>query len=333
MNIDIKSIAAKAGVSVATVSRALNRPEMVRPATREKILALVEDLGYKPNPLARGLATGKTNQIALVVPTLNNSFFGQLAEGSQNFLISQGYSLVIFSSQGYAEKELTIIKNLDQRQVDGLILSGSGFFPSDYQPILEQIKVPAVLVEHLPDDPHLSSVYIDDRAGTTMAIQFLISRGHRQIGVIAGNPRMVTTCRRLQTVKYVLKEAGIPLTKKQVAYGDYALLESGANALLTLITKNSNPPTAIFAFNDILAIGALKAAQQLGIKIPADLAIIGFDDIPSAAFCTPSLSTIHSPSLELGRQAARLLLEQLNQENAPVKKVLLPVELVLRESC
>lgn len=330
--LDMKAIAEQAGVSVATVSRALNRPEMVRPATREKILALVKDLGYKPNPLAQGLVTGRTGQIALVVPTLNNSFFGQLVEGCQKFLIPQGYNLVIFSSQEYTEKELTILRNLDQRRLDGLILSGSGFFPDDYQPILEQIRIPAVLIEHLPDIPHLSSVYIDDYAGTTMAVQYLVNRGHRQLGVIAGNSHMLTTSRRLKAVKTVLKEANLPLAGRQIVYGDYSSLESGAACLETLL-KSPHPPTAVFAFNDILAIGALKAALETGLKIPGDLAIMGFDDIPMAAYCNPSLSTVHSPSLELGQQAARLLLEQLNQEKAPVKKVLLPVELVLRGSC
>ncbi|MGI9861446.1 LacI family DNA-binding transcriptional regulator [Moorella naiadis] len=332
MALDMKAIAEQAGVSVATVSRALSRPEMVRPATREKILALVEDLGYKPNPLARGLVTGRTGQIALVVPTLNNPFFAQLVEGCQKFLIPRGYNLIIFSSQEYREKELAILRNLDQRRLDGLILSGSGFFPDDYHPILAQIRMPAVLIEHLADVNQLSSVYIDDYAGTIMAVQHLVNNGHRQLGVIAGSPHMLTTSRRLKAVKNVLREADLPFAGRQIVYGDYSSLESGSDGLQALL-KSPHPPTAVFAFNDILAIGALKAARELGLKIPGDLAVIGFDDIPMAAYCNPPLSTIRSPSLELGQQAARLLLEQLSREKAPVKKVLLPVELVLRGSC
>ncbi|MGI9952646.1 LacI family DNA-binding transcriptional regulator [Moorellaceae bacterium AZ2] len=332
MGIDMKTIASKAGVSVATVSRTLNRPEMVRPATREKVLAVVRSLGYSPNPFAQGLATGKTKLIALVVPTLNNSFFGQLAEGCQKFLIPNGYNLVIFISEDYAEKERSLIGNLDQRRIDGLILSGSGFLPHDYPYILEQIKIPTVLVEHLPTDPRFTSVYIDDQAGATMAVQYLINRGHRRIGVIAGHPSMLATTRRLRAVKSILQEHNLPFTKGQIVYGDYASLESGACAMDALI-KSSTRPTAVFAFNDVLAIGALKAAQRAGLRVPEDVAIIGFDDIPVAAYCSPGLSTIHSPSLELGRQAAKLLLERLGQDNVPVKKVLLPVELVLRESC
>lgn len=332
MSIDIKALAAKAGVSVATVSRALNRPEMVQPATREKILALVKELGYAPNPLAQGLSTGKTNLIALVVPTLNNSYFGQLADGCQRYLIQAGYNLVIFSSQEYEQRELTVLSSMEQRRFDGLLLSGSGFFPNEYRSILDLVKIPVVLIEHLPEVTDISSVYIDDAAGTAMAIRHLLNQGHSQIGVIAGNQKILTTTRRLQAVKATLRQNRLPLANLKIAYGEFDSLESGAGAMQKLL-KGPSAPTAVFAFNDVLAIGALKAALQAGLRVPQDLAVIGFDDIPMAAYCTPALSTIHSPSLDLGQQAARLLLERINNEAAPLTKMLLPIELVIRETC
>jgi len=331
MPINMKSIAAKAGVSVATVSRALNRPEMVHPATREKILAIVEDLGYAPNPFAQGLSTGKTRLIALIVPTLNNSFFGQLADGCQSFLTPEGYNLIIYSFEEYGQKESDLIQEIDQRLVEGLILSGSGFYLDTYQDILQKIKVPVVLVENLPEATDISSVYIDDTAGMAMAAQYLINQGHKQIGIIAGPEKMLTTDRRINAVRKVFKDYQINLNDRHIVYGEYASLASGAESLQRLM-KSKRPPTAILAFNDILAIGALKAAIQLGLRIPEDLAVIGFDDIPMAAYYSPALSTIHSPSLELGKHAARLLLEKLHDSSAPIKKVLLPVELILRET-
>lgn len=327
----MKYVAAKAGVSVATVSRALNRPEMVHPVTREKILAIVEDLSYAPNPFAQGLSTGKTKLIALIVPTLNNSFFGQLADGCQSFLTPEGYNLIIYSYEEYGHKELSIIQDIDQRRIEGLILSGSGFYLDTYQEVLKKIKIPVVLVENSPEAAEISSVYIDDVAGITMAAQYLINQGHKQIGIIAGPEKMLTTDRRVKAVKSVFKEYHINANEKYIIYGEYASLESGADSLRKLM-KGKRPPTAILAFNDILAIGALKAAIQLGLNIPRDLAVIGFDDIPMAAYYSPALSTIHSPSLELGKHAARLLLEKLHESDAPTKKVLLPVELILRET-
>jgi len=331
MPINMKSIAAQAGVSVATVSRALNRPEMVHPATREKILAIVEDLNYAPNRFAQGLSTGKTKLVALVVPTLNNSFFGQLADGCQSYLVAEGYDLIIYSYEEFGHKDLGIIQNIDQRMIEGLILSGSGFYLDTYQEILNKIKIPVVLVENSPETIGISSVYIDDIAGMTMATQYLINQGHKQIGIIAGPEKMLTTDRRIKAVKNVFKDYHLNLNEKYVVFGEYASLESGATALHKLM-KNRKPPTAILAFNDILAIGALKAAIQLGLVIPKDLAVIGFDDIPMAAYCSPALSTIYSPSLELGKHAARLLLEKLTDADAPIKKMLLPVELILRET-
>jgi DNA-binding LacI/PurR family transcriptional regulator len=331
MEINIKSVAAIAGVSVATVSRALNRPEMVKPATRERILAIIENLNYAPNPFAQGLSSGKTKMIALIVPTLNNSFFGQLADGCQRFLIPQGYNLIIYSSEEYAHRELSIIQAIDQRRVEGLILSGSGFFIDNYQEVLSKITIPLVVVENFTEASHISSVYIDDVAGITLASQYLIDQGHKKIGVIAGHRKMLTTDRRIKAVKSIFKQHHIPFNGKHIVYGDYSSFQSGAQALEKLM-KNPCQPTAILAFNDILAIGALKKAVQMGLEIPRQLAIIGFDDIPIAAYSTPALSTIHSPSLELGERAASLLLEQIDSSEAPIKKVLLPVELVLRET-
>jgi DNA-binding LacI/PurR family transcriptional regulator len=331
MSINMKSVAAKAGVSVATVSRALNKPEMVHPVTREKILAIVKELGYAPNPFAQGLSTGKTRLIALIVPTLNNSFFGQLADGCQSYLTPEGYNLIIYSFEEYGHKELGIIQEIDQRRIEGIILSGSGFYLDNYQDVLNKITIPVVLVENSPEVTDISSVYIDDVAGLTMAAQFLINQGHKQIGIIAGPEKMLTTDRRVKAVKSVFKEYNINMFEKYIVYGEYASLESGADALQKLM-RLKQPPSAILAFNDILAIGALKSALQLGINIPKELAVIGFDDIPMAAYYSPALSTIHSPSLDLGKHAARLLLEKLGNAQAPIKKVLLPVELILRET-
>jgi len=246
MNADIQAIATRAGVSTATVSRAINHPGMVLPATRDKIMAIVKELDYAPNPFAHGLSTGKTKLIALIVPTLNNTFFGQIVDGSQRFLISEGFNLIIISSHEYEKKDLSVINSLDQRKIEGIILSGSGFYTSEYKKILGKIKIPLVIIENLPDETNISSVYIDDINGTTLAIEHLLSEGHKKIGIIAGNQQMIATTRRLKSVKSIFKKHNMPLSSLKIVYGEYDSLKSGAKAFNKL--KNVlNPPTAIFA--------------------------------------------------------------------------------------
>ncbi|MGI9952637.1 LacI family DNA-binding transcriptional regulator [Moorellaceae bacterium AZ2] len=333
---DIRTIAAKAGVSIATVSRALNKPEMVSPETRAKIIKIVNELEYSPNPVARSLLTGRTYTIALVFPTLRNPYFSQLAEGCEEELSAAGYITCIFSFEEEVAKQRTIFNNIVQRRLDGIILAGSGSLQQGYQQILAGLKIPIVVVEDMPDldsiavQAGISCINIDDRRGSRMAIEYLLQKGHREIGVITGEPQMLISQRRLGVVRSVLQEAGLSL--RNVANGSYISIESGYRCMVELLNKVPSP-TAVFALNDVLAIGALNAALDKGMRVPADVALIGFDDIPIAAHTRPPLSTVHSPSSEIGARAARMLLEHINKPETPRCRILVPPKLVIRETC
>lgn len=330
MAISIKQIAKKAGVSVATVSRALNIPEKVLPETREKILAIIEEFGYVPNPIAKALSTGETNLIALIIPTLDNSFFAQIAEGCQMYLLAKGYNLIIICSDKYKEHELGILKSIDQRQFKGIIISGSGLYVDEYEEVLKQVSISKVLIESLPRETDISSVFVDDAKGIEAALLHFLEAGHERIAVVTGETNLIPTKRRLMVLKNYLKEKLVNY-EVPIIEAHYSSLISGSTALKELLL-NKQKPTAILAFNDILAFGVIKAAHELGIKIPEDLSVIGFDDIPMASFSVPALSTVYSPNEELGEEAAKLLLSIIDEHEEDIKNILLPVKLVLRES-
>jgi DNA-binding LacI/PurR family transcriptional regulator len=330
MGLNIKEIAAQAEVSVATVSRTLNKPDKVLPETREKILAIIKEHGYVPNPLAKALSTGETNLVALIIPTLDNSFFAQLAEGCQMYLLERGYNLFIICSNKYKENELGILKSIDQRQFKGMLISGSGFNEDEYKVILDQVKISMVVIENLPKNDYVSSAFINDLMGIETAMDHFLDSGHKQIAVITGEPRLLPTRRRLKFILEYLREK-LPDYEVPVVSAYYASMNSGRKALQELMSGEVKP-TAVFAFNDMLALGVIKEAQALGVKIPEELSVIGFDDIPMASFLTPSLSTVYSPSEDLGRESARLLLDKIERHEEFVRNVLLPVKLVLRDS-
>ncbi|KUO49410.1 MAG: hypothetical protein APF76_08540 [Desulfitibacter sp. BRH_c19] len=328
----IKKIAEQAKVSIATVSRVLNHPDLVHPDTKNRIMKIIKELDYAPNPFAQGLTTGKAFTAILIVPTIRNPVFGQIAEGCEDIFLENGYDLMIQSTQGSLCKQKLILNKLLKRRIDGVILAGSGLFHSDYLEMLKKLHIPVVAVEYLPSQQEYSYVYIDDVAGTRLAFEHIINQGHKNIALITGNKQLFATHRRLKEAKRMLNEAGIKLKHTHSKLGSYDTIESGFEALQELVQLKPKP-TAIYAFNDIMAIGAIKAINQLGLKAPDDIAIIGFDNIPMAQFCTPSLTTIHSPSFEMGQHAARLLLENMQNKIVPQKKMLLPVELIVRDSC
>lgn len=328
---DIKKIAKKAGVSISTVSRAINQPHLVNEQTREKILAIVKESGYVPNPFARGLLTGKTSTIALVVPTLKNPIFGQTAEGAESYLSFHGYTLITYSSTASMERYQTIVKNIRNRKVDGIILAGSGIFQAGYKEPLEDINVPIVAIEYLPGKATISCIYADDITGVRMALEHLISLKHQRIALLAGNPGMIVTDRRLEAACNTLKFYNIELKKDYVVNGLYAHMESGYNAMKKLL-RATPTPTAVFAFNDMLAIGAIKCIEDNGLSVPHDISVIGFDNVPTGEYISPGLTTVSQPSLELAERAAKMLLELIAKPTLPPRKVLLPCELVVRGS-
>jgi LacI family repressor for deo operon, udp, cdd, tsx, nupC, and nupG len=329
---DITKIARLTGVSIATVSRALNHPEMVHPKTREKVLKVVEEMEYQPNPHAQALLTGNSNTIALVIPTLKNPYFAQIAEGCENTISERGFNLIIYSTEESHEKEARVISELRRRRVDAAILAGSGLFGTGHDRLFSSVDMPMVLIENIRGQEKHSAVYFDDFAAVRLICDYLTSLGHVSIGLIAGDSGLPTTERKLQWFKEMLYTYGIKTKRSCIVYGQYHLIESGNTAMHQLLSLKEKP-SAVFAFNDILAIGAIAAAKEKGLLVPDDISIIGMDDIPISQYTSPSLTTIRSPSYQMGSISANLAIDKAIDPETPPKRVVLPVELIMRDSC
>lgn len=327
---NIREIAKLAGVSVATVSRSLNQPEKVSPATRERIMETIKRLNYVPNPSAQSLSTGQTHTVACVVPTLRNEFFNQVVEGCQKVLMTSNYRLLVYSLSSAPQGQ----NKPDERSVDGLVVYVSDFGSSEeVQAYLQGFRVPYVLIGN-PDQFQLAkppiSVYLEDYEGVQMALRYLYAEGNRRFGVLAAAGDSFVSDRRVQAAKDFFAQH--PEAEYQIELVDYddQLTQSveGTRRLL----DSPHPPTAMVTFNDMMAFGAMRCLHSAGISIPDQMEIIGFDDIPLSGFVTPALSTISAPNRKLGEKAAELLLRRISTGKEFSQCILYPVELRLRES-
>ncbi len=326
--LNIREIADLAGVSVATVSRCLNQPEKVAPKTLARIRSIMEQKDYSPNPSAQSLSTGCTKTVACVVPTLKNEYFNQLAEGCQSALAAIGYRMLIYTMQGDA----SFWEKLDQRHFDGMIVSGVGI-PGGIGSRLDKFTVPFVIIDHpeeLGDRQDISTVYVQDEAGIGMALSHFYEKGNRSFGILTGSESDTSAlaARRIRAAEdFFRRHTDCSYAMEHADYTDLTLTEKACERLL----EKDPRPTAIFAFNDMIAAGALRCLLKRGISVPGEIEVIGFDNIPLSSFFTPSLSTISAPNRKLGEKAVDLLLGRLQGDTEP-SHLLYPVELLLRES-
>lgn len=337
----IKDVSRTAGVSISTVSHVLNGTRYVSPALRARVQDAIQRLDYRHNGLARSLRTRQSYTIGLIIPDVSNPYYPQLARGVQDAADEAGYSVFLCNSDRRPENEVRLLAALEGRRVDGVILDAGG--PNEgLLATLHSTAVPVVLAGSRVDDPAFDVVTVASN-GSYDAVRHLLARGHRRIGLIAG-PRVApaplesggeTGVRLAKASGYLqaLAEAGIAPDLRLIVEGDYTR-ESGLTAMRRLLTLHA-PPTAVFAGNDLMAIGALSAARTAGRRVPEDVAIVGYDDIPEAAVTLPALTTIAVPKYDIGRAAAALLLERVaareESEHSP-RRVVLPYQLVIRET-
>ena len=324
MPVTLKDIAEKAGVSRSTVSRALNGQGRMTEETRNYIKSLAEDMGYFPNFLAQSLHETRTNMIGVVITAVSDPFTSELIEGIEQVADTAGYTIFLGASKFDREKEIDTILKFYQRQVDGIIVQASHL--SDFnEPQFENIDVPIVLI-NVETNLHVHNVTIDSRAAAKTAIDYLFSIGHQKIGYIAPSARTRSNKHRQMGYQdaYVAKEH--QLNESYIFHlpmmSDY---ETGYKALDKVLDTDV---TAVFCYNDMIAIGLMNACRERGISIPDDLSVMGFDDISLASQFYPRLTTIHQPALELGKTAMQLI---QNQPPEPVNKVL-EYKLIVRES-
>lgn len=306
-NITLADVAQHAGVSTMTASRALNNKGDVNPETREKIRQAAEALGYRPNSLARSLATNRSTTIGLVVPDIANPFFSEIARGVEDEAHSHGYNIFLCNFDEDPQHEQAALNSLAEKQVDGLILCSSRQEESDLQTQLKDFRHCVLINRSLEESqPHTAAILLDDHQGALQAACHLLNHQRRRIAFLAGPPRSRSGQKRLAGYRDSLIQHGLPFDPALVRHCQPDM-HCGKQTTLQLL--NTIPtPDAILAFNDLIALGAVQACLERGLRIPHDIEMIGFDDIPLAALITPTLTTLAYPKKEIGRRAMQTLL-------------------------
>jgi DNA-binding LacI/PurR family transcriptional regulator len=326
----IVDVARHAGVSITTVSHALSGNRRVAEDTRARIERSIRELGYRPNPFARGLRTERSHMVALIVPDITNPYYPTLARGMQEALLSEGYQMFVGSSDGDGDRERSFLDDSLQRRVDGVALAAFATEARTLAPVL-RAGIPVVSIGTTIQHRAVDLVRTDDVAGSRDATAHLIEKGYEPIGMIGGPQGTSPSDHRLEGYRAALVAAGVRFDPKIVAIGDFTRT-GGEKAMRELLARERRP-RAVFCANDLMAIGAMDAAREAGLRVPRDVALMGYDDIEAASLVTPALSTVVNPADEMGHECARLLLERMSDERGGARReVVIPHRLVLRAS-
>lgn len=319
---NIRDVARLAGVSVATVSRALSAPEKVSAESLAKVHKAIDQVGYRPNMLARNFRSTRAYAVVVLVPDISNPFYSLFIRALEDRAHQKGYAVLLGDTRGLPEREMEYIRRVETRLADGVI---------QLRPSSDNIPpgVPCVNACgcEFTTGP---SIRIDNRGAARSMVNYLISLGHKRIGVISGlkdNPHSID---RLEGYKEALAEAGIPFERDLIAEGDFTMW-SGLNAAFQFCNMKHRP-TAIFSMNDEMAIGAMQTLKGQGIRIPEDMSVTGFDDIAYARYSDPSLTTISQPAEEMGKMAMDMLLKVIEGEPLSQHECVLPTEFIIRKS-
>ncbi len=329
-SITIVDVAREAGVSYSTVSRVFSGFEFVNGDTREKVIEAANRLGYVVNLQARSLAGGRSNIIGLLAPGIDNGYISEIVSGIDQELARSNYDLMLYTTHRYAGKEAFYVKSIANGLVDGLILIVP-LITANYIQALPSQDFPYVLIDQTDSMPHSSSVDATNWQGAYDATNYLISIGHRRIGFITGQLQLSSSTERLDGYRAALQHHHIAYDESLVALGDYQT--KGGYAAGQQLINLPQRPTAIFASNDLSAIGAIEAARERGLRIPNDISFVGFDDIPQASLAYPKLTTVRQPLVQIGQVAVRLLLEKIDDPEKEARRVTLSTELIIRDSC
>jgi len=328
----LRDVAEAAGVHAATASRALNPSTrgLVNADTARRVMRVAEQLGYRPNPIARGLKTAKSGTVGLVIPDLTNPLFPPIVRGIEDVLEPAGYSGLIVNTDNDPLREQVQVELLRSRQVEGLIVATARV---DH-PLLEQLHrdgVVMVMVNRRPEGIDVPSITPDDAAGVDLAVRHLAALGHTRIAHVAGPPNTSTGVSRARAFRSAVHDLGLDDDPRLVITTDHWSEEAGAAGLRRLLDDGAEF-TAIFAGNDLIALGCYDVFFERGIRCPEDVSVVGFNDMPFLDKLRPPLTTIAIPHQQIGAEAARLLLDAIADPTRPARSVLLPLSLVVRGS-
>jgi len=324
----IKDIARLAGVSHSTVSRALRNSPLISSETTALIHRIAHEAGYTPSAAARSLVTRRTAAIGVVVTTIADPFAAEVVAGVEDAAAERDYSVILANSGADPAREVKVVRSFEERRVDGIIVTSSRVGAS-YLETLSQTRVPIVLINNQHPSEFLHSVMIDNVAASRQAVRHLLDLGHRRIGYIGDRFGCQSDSERLNGYRSALTRAGVARRSEYVAYGN-GKPDGGVAAMEALLALPS-PPTAIFCYNDMTALGALRAIAARRLRVPRDLSVVGFDDLFVAQYSSPPLTTVRQPMHEMGRLALATLLKII-EGGGPQTHIKAPGELIIRES-
>jgi len=328
----IKDVALRAQVSVATVSHVVNDTRFVSEAARARVQQAIAELHYVPSALARSLKSNRTHTVGMMIPNSSNPYFAEIIRGIEDSCYEAGFNVILCNSDDDPLRQSTYVRLLSEKQVDGLIVMSSGT-DAELLQTLRAAKMPLVLVDREIDDLVADLVEVNHEAGGFLATQHLLQLGHRRIACIAGPHGLSSARERVQGYQRALRDAGVAADDRLLRHGDFT--SAGGHAAMAELLAPALPadrPSAVFASNDLMAIGAVCAAAAKGLRLPQDLSVIGFDDIALAAYSNPPLSSIVQPKHHTGALAAQLLLQRIAQPQRQPQRAILQPSLVVRQS-
>lgn len=330
MNVTIYDVAREANVSMATVSRVVNGNPNVKPATRKKVKEVIDRLGYRPNAVARGLASKKTTTVGVIIPDISNVIFAELARGIEDIATMYKYNIILSNSDQNKDKELHLLNTMLGKQVDGIVFM-SGNITDEHVEEFKKSPVPIVLAGSITDTEQIPSVNIDYEQATYDAISQFIEKGHKDIGIVIGPLyEPINKEEKLKGYERALQEAGLEYRDEFVVEGDYTY-DSGMDAFEKMLELDKKP-TAIFVGSDEMAIGVIQGAADQGYNVPNDFEVISSDNTKLALMVRPQLTTIVQPLYDIGAVSMRLLTKLMNKEEVTEQKVILPHRIENRKS-
>ena len=331
--ITIHDIAKKLNISASTVSRALKDNPLISEATRQKIKKTAIEMGYRPNVMAANLRTRRTNTIGVIVPLINRHFFSSVISGIEDVAYKQGFAVTISQSNDNLEKESTIAHTLFSNRVDGLILSiGMETQSYEHLKLFSERNIPLVFFDRIVEEIPAHKIVVDDFGGAYRATQHLIEQGRKKVAHIGGPLNLQIYEKREAGYRQAISDAGLQINENQILHNSLTR-EDGMNAIKKIL-ESKEIPDAIFCANDTTALSAIIYLNEKGIKVPDDIAIVGFSNEPFSELVTPSISTIKQPGFEMGQKAAELLIKQISSKTKPknYETIMMETELIIRNS-